>query len=115
MDLIAVALFFALVARFVLHAWKEQGRLSGRDRWALMTSFVVAVTMFVAAPLLINWVLVPTVIWFIAIAVLAGGVVGAVLRWPELAWYTGTHPLRRAIGIGTTIVSCALIIGLTVL
>src|SRR5919202_3069587 len=114
MDSIAVALFFALVALFVVRAWKPRGRLSGRDRWALITSFAVALTTFVIAPLLINWVLVPTVIWLIAVALLAGGVVGAVLRWPELTWFSGTHPIRRAIGVGATLVSCALIIGVAV-
>jgi hypothetical protein len=110
MEIVAVALFFALVARFVIRAWKVHGRLSGRDRWALITSFAVASTTFVVAPLLINWVMVPTVVWFTAVVLLAGGVLGAALRWPELAWFSGTHPIRRAIGIGATLVSCALII-----
>ena len=111
MDSIAVALFIGLVARFVTRAWKAHGRLSGRDRWALITSFAVALTTCVIASLVINWVLMPTVIWLIAVALLAGGVVGVVLRWPELAWFTGTHPIRRAIGVGATLLSCMLIIG----
>jgi hypothetical protein len=85
MGIIALVLFFGLVARFVIRAWKAHGRLSGGDPWALITSFAVATTTFVAAPLLINWVIVPAATWFIAIALLAGGVAGAVLRWPELA------------------------------
>jgi hypothetical protein len=108
MDILAVALFFALVARFVIRGWKAQGWLSARDRWALITSFAVAVTTFVIAPLLINWVVVPTAIWLIAVTSLAGGVAGAVLRWPELAWFAGSHPLRRAIRVSATLVSCAL-------
>ncbi len=88
-----------------------QRQAVGRDRWALITSFAVALTTFVAAPLVINWVMVPTVTWLIAVALLAGGVVGAVLRWPELAWFAGRHPIRRAIGIRATLLSCALIIG----
>jgi hypothetical protein len=63
----------------------------------------------------ISWVIVPTLIWFTAVALLAGGVAGAASRWPELAWFTGTHPTRRAIGIGATLVSCALIIGVAVI
>ena len=114
MDILTVVLFLALVARFVIRAWKAQGRLSGRDRWALITSFAVAITTFVIAPLLINWVIVPTLIWHIAVALLAGGMVGAVLRWPSLAWLTGGHPIHGAIGVGTTLVSCALIIGVAV-
>ena len=115
MDIVALMLFYALVARFVIRAWKAHGRLSGRDRWALITSFAVASTAFVAAPLLINWVIVPTVLWIVAIAWLAGGVVGAVLRWPELAWFSDTRPTWRAIGIGATLVSCALIVGVAMI
>jgi hypothetical protein len=114
MDILAVGLFVGLVALFVLRAWKVHGRLAARDRWAVITSFAVASTTFVVAPLLINWVKVPTAIWLIAVALLAGGVVGAVLRWPELAWVSGTHPLRRALGVGATLVSCALIIAVAV-
>jgi hypothetical protein len=54
--------------------------------------------------------MVPTLIWLVAVALLAGGVAGAVLRWPELAWSSGTHPIRRAIGLGATLVGCILII-----
>ena len=114
MDILAVALFFGLVATFVVRAWKAQGRLSARDRWALITGFAVVTTTFVTAPLLINWVVVPTAVWLIAVAAFAGGVVGAVLRWPELGWFAGTHPIRRAISVGTTLAICALIIGVTV-
>lgn len=111
MDTLALVLFFALIARFVVRAWLVHGRLSAADRWALITSFAVASTMFVLAALLINWVLVPTVFWYLAVALLASGVVGAVLRWPALAWFTGAHPIRRAIGIAVTLVTCALLIG----
>ncbi len=41
--------------------------------------------------------------------------VGAVLRWPELAWFSGTRPIRRAVGTSATLVSCALIIGVAVI
>ena len=115
MDSIAVGLFLGLVARFGIRAWKADGRLSARDRWAVITSFAVALTTFVIAPLVINWVIMPWAIWLIAVAMLAGGVVGAVLRWPELAWFAGRRPIRRAIGIGATLVSCALIIGVAVI
>ena len=114
MDILALTLFFGLVAMFVIRAWKAQGRLSGRDRWALITSFAVAATTFVVAPLLINWVMVPIVIWFTAVALLAGGVAGAALRWPDLAWFSSARPTWRAIGVGATLVSCALIVGAAV-
>jgi hypothetical protein len=46
---------------------------------------------------------------------LAGGVAGAALRWPELAWSSGTRPTWRAIGVGATLVGCALIVGVAIL
>ena len=110
MDLLAVVLFVGLVAIFVFRAWKAYGKLSARDRWALVTSFAVAITSFAVAPLLINWVMVPSAIWLVAVVLLAGGVVGAVLRWLGLAWSAGTHPRWRAIGVGATLMSCALIL-----
>ncbi len=114
MDIVALGLFFGCVSLFVIRAWKAHGRLSGRDRWALITSFAVALTTFAAARLVINWVLAPTALWLIAVALLSGGVVGAVLRWPELAWFTGRRPIRRAIGICATLMSCMLIVGVAV-
>jgi hypothetical protein len=98
----------------VVRAWKAHRRLSARDRWALITSLAVATTAFVVAPLLVNWVVLPTAIWLVAVALLTGGVVGAALRWPELAWFAGIHPIRRAMGVGATLASCALIIGVAV-
>ncbi len=114
MDGLALAVFFGLVATFAIRAWRAQGRLAARDRWALVTSFAVASTAFVVAPLLIDWVRVPTALWLLAVALLAGGVAGAALRWPELAWFAGTHPVRRAVSVGATLASCTLIIGVAV-
>ncbi len=111
MDLLVIAIFLALVAAFVIRAWKARGKLSARDRLALITSFVTAVTGFAVASLLINWVVVPVAIWLVAVGLLAGGVAGAVLRWPELAWFAGTKPIGRAIGVSATLFVCALIIG----
>ena len=115
MDLFAVGLLFALVALFVDRAWKARGRLSAPDRWALMTSLASAITLFVLARLLVNWVRMPTALWLSAVALLTVGVVGAVLRWQALAWFAGRHPIWRAIGAGATLVTCALSIGLAVL
>lgn len=115
MDIVTLMLFFTLITRFVIRAWKAHGRLSGRDRWALITSSAVASTAFVIAPLLIDWVIVPIAIWLMAVALLAGGVAGAVLRWPGLAWFSGTRPIRRAIRVGATLVSCALIIAVALI
>jgi hypothetical protein len=114
MDTLALGLLFASVVLFVVRAWKARGRLSGRDRWGLITSFVAAVTTFAIARLLVNWVSTPPALWLIAVAALTAGIVGAVLRWPALTWYDGRHPIRRAMGIGATLVTCTLMIGLAV-
>ena len=106
-----LALFLALVGAFVVRAWKARGKLAARDRWALITGFVAAVTGFAIASLLINWVVVPVAIWLVAVGLLAGGVVGAVLRWPGLAWFAGTKPVGRAVAIIASLLICALIIG----
>jgi hypothetical protein len=115
MDILAVVLFFTLVALFAIRAWKGHGRLAGGDRWALITSFALAATTFVVAPLVINWVVAPMVLWLLAVGLLSAGVAGAVLRWPELSWRTGAHPLRRTLRIGATLVSCVLIITMTMI
>ncbi len=106
-----LTLFLALVVAFVVRAWKARGKLSARDRWALISSFVTAVTGFAIASLLVNWVVVPVAIWLVAVGLLTGGVVGAVLRWPELAWFAGTKPIGRTIAVIANLFICALIIG----
>jgi hypothetical protein len=114
MDVLALGLFFGLVALFVARAWKPRGRLSARDRWGLVTGFAAAVAAFAVAPRLIDWVVVPTALWLVAVALLAGGVVGAALRWPDLSWSAGARPVRRAVAVGATLVGCALVVGVTV-
>ncbi len=115
MDIVTTFVFLALVTAFVIRAWKARGKLAGRDRWALITGFVAAVTGFAIASLLINWVVVPVAIWLVAVGLLAGGVVGAVLRWPALAWFAGTKPIGRAIAVMVSMFICALIIGVAVI
>ena len=115
MEIIPTFVFLALVAAFVIRAWKERGTLAAPDRWALITGFVAAVAGFAIASLLINWVVVPVVIWLAAVGLLAGGVVGAVLRWPELAWFAGTNPIRRAIAVIASLVIWGVIIGAVVI
>jgi len=108
--LVITAIFLALVAAFVIRAWKACGKLSARDRWALITGFVTAIAAFAIASLLIDWVVVPMAIWLVAVGLLVGGVVGAVLRWPDLSWFEGTKPIGRAIGVIATLLICAPII-----
>ncbi len=114
-----ITIFLILVGAFVVRACAPrvhaQSRLVARDRWGLITGFVIAVTAFAIVSLPLAEVIIPGVIWFVGIGLLASGVFGAVLRWPDLAWYAGTRPLRRMIGGIATLCICLLIIGVAVI
>ncbi len=118
-----ITIFLILVGTFVVRvgARVPAGHtnvptwLVARDRWGLITGFVIAVTAFAIVSLPLAVVVVPGVVWFAGIGLLAGGVLGAVLLWPDLAWYAGTNPLRRMIGVIPTLCICLLIIGVAVI
>ncbi len=113
--LIAAAIvFLALVVAFAIRSWKAHGRLAVRDRWALLTDCARALAAFALATMLIDWTVAPVALWLVAVALLAGGVAGAVLRWPGLAWYACARPRWRAGGVVATLCICALVIGLAV-
>ena len=113
--IVAIIVFLTLIVVFVIRSWKAQGRLVARDRWALLTDFARVLAAFALASMLIDWTVAPAAIWLVGVALLAGGVAGATLRWPGLAWYAGTHPRWRAGGGVATLCLCALIIGAAVI
>ena len=110
-SIVAAMPFLALVTSFALRSWQSQGGLGARDRWALVTDFARAFAAFALASMLIDWTVAPAALWLVAVAVLAAGVLGAALRWPELAWYAGTRPRWRVGTVVATLCACALIIG----
>ncbi len=114
MTILVSIIFLVLIAAFVVRVWSGPGRLAARDRWALITGFVTAVTAFAIVTLPLDVLVVPMAIWLIGVGLLAGGVIGAVLRWPELSWYAGTNPRWRAISVIAMFCSCALLIGVAV-
>ncbi len=99
-----------LIAAFIIDAWRVQAAASGRDRWGLVVRFVAALAGFALAWLSINWAETPTVIWLVAVALLASGVFGATLRWPALPWFAGTLSRARTLGLVANLAICALII-----
>jgi hypothetical protein len=109
--IVAAVVFLALVAAFAIRSWKTQGWLIARDRWALLTDLARALAAFVLASMLIDWTVAPAALWLLAVALLAGGVAGAALRWSGLAWYAGTRPRWRAGSVVATLCACALIFG----
>ncbi len=114
MHILIIIIFLALVAAFVVRAWTAQNRLGAHDRWALITGFVTAVTAFAIVTLPLEVLVVPETVWFVGVGLLAGGVIGAVLRWPDLSWYVGTKPRWRAIRVIATICVGVLLIGVAV-
>ncbi len=115
MTILVSIIFLALIAAFVVQVWSGQSRLAARDRWALLSGFVRAVTAFAIVTLPLDVLVIPETTWLSGVVLLAGGVGGAVLRWPDLSWYAGTHPLRRMIGVSATLCICLLIIGVAVI
>ena len=109
--IVAALVFLALVAAFAFRPWNTRGWLVARDRWALLSDLARALAAFALASILIDWTVAPAALWLVAVALLAGGVAGAALRWPGLAWYAGTRPRWRAAGVVATLCVCALLIG----
>lgn len=111
MPVILGIVFLALIAHFAVGAWKGRGLFATRDRWQLLTRFISAVATCAVATLLINWVIVPGVIWLIGVALLAIGVAGAALRWSALPWFAdGSGRPRRIVGITADLLISALFI-----
>ncbi len=99
-----------LIAAFIIEAWRGQGAATDCDRWGLIVRFVAALAGFALAWLSINWVTTPTVIWLVAVALLASGVFGATLRWSALPWFAGRLSRARTLGLVVNLAICALII-----
>ncbi len=119
MTILPSSIFLMMVASFVIRAcipwvFNQSGR-AARDRWGLITGFGIAITAFAIVSLPLDQVVIPQGIWFVGIGLLAGGVFGAALRWPDLAWYAGKNPLQRMIGVIATLCICLFIIGVAVM
>jgi len=119
MTLLTILIFLILVGAFLIRAgvpWATtQRRWVAHDRWGLITGFVTAVTAFAIVSLPLDEVVIPEAIWLVGVGLLAGGVFGAVLRWPDLSWYVGPKPFRRAIQVTATLGMGALLIGVAVI
>lgn len=111
MDSIAVVIFLALVGMFAVRSWRTHGRFLARDRCALVSGFVAAIMAFALASLLVDWTAVSNTIWLVGVGLLAAGVAGSTLRWPSLAWFKGTKPVLRGVGLVASLVVSGLVIG----
>jgi hypothetical protein len=102
-----------LIAAFIIEAWRVQGAATDHDRWGLVVRFVAALAGFALAWLSIDWVNTPTVLWLIAVALLAGGVFAATLSWSALPWFAGKLSRARTLGLVANLTICALIIAVS--
>lgn len=119
MTILVILLFLSTVSTFMIRACiptaLAPSRLVAQDRWGLITGFALAVTAFAIVSLPLEALVVPDEIWLVGVALLAVGVFGAMLRWPDLTWYRGRHPRSRAIGVTVTVCFCALVLTLATL
>jgi hypothetical protein len=104
-----------VVGSFTLAAWSPRiGKAA--DRLALVVAGLMAAGLLVASRGIVDWSTTTIVAWFALVLLLAGGVVGAVLRWPSLP------PLKdpakrtsRTWGAGFTVAILLALVGVTTL
>lgn len=99
-----------LISVFTINAWRRKGPATDRDRFGMLARFAAALTGLTLAWVTGDWVTTPMVAWFLAVALLAAGVFGMVLRWPALPWSVETWSPARALGPITTVAMCTLIV-----
>lgn len=104
-----VAIVWLIVA-FTISAWWGRGTVTDRDRAALIVRFVAALTGLTMAWVTWDWVTRPTVVWLLAVALVAVGVFGMVLRCMALPWFADTFSRVRTVGLAGSVAMCTAII-----
>lgn len=82
--LIAVAALYPLT--YALRMLGVVPRWAPRSRTAIATATLDAVLVLVLAHALIAWWAIPTPLWVVPVGLSAAGVVGAIIRWPDVSW-----------------------------
>ncbi|WP_370618038.1 hypothetical protein [Mumia sp. Pv 4-285] len=107
-----------LLAAGAYTAWRRPPNKPGADRLALLSATAQGIALLAVARSLVPWSELPAVVaygaWGTCVALLAAGVAGVVVRWPELRILPDQHPRRSAVGsglgIGVSVVAVALLV-----
>jgi hypothetical protein len=83
---------------FALSAWTDKEARRARSRVDLLVAALNSVVALVLLHQLLPWSSVPVVLWLLPVLLVAGGVVGAVLRWPGLPWLRAGRARWRIVG-----------------
>jgi hypothetical protein len=100
--LIPFLVLVAFVVGFVVAAWSPRIG-AARDRLGLVMDGVLAAGLLLAGRMIVDWSTVSVIAWYALVALLAAGVVGAVLRWEKLPVLKDpAKRTRRTWGAGVT-------------
>jgi hypothetical protein len=104
-------------ASFVLSAWSEKEARRARSRVDLLTAALNSAVVLVLLHQLLPWSSVPVALWLVPVLLVAGGVAGAVLRWPGLPWLRPDRARWRVVSSAAVevVVAIAVVVVLVVL
>jgi len=112
LDVVLGIAVLALSAAFVVSAF-ARGRLRARSGVALVGRFADVVVFLLLARLLQSWSVLTPWAWLVPVGLVAAGVAGAILRWPELSIWRPDRPRWRA--IVALVLRAAIVVLVTVL
>lgn len=97
MSLIGGGIFLWYTGSLSLRAWRHQFP----DRVGAITNAVAACAILLAGRVILNWSLLPGIIWFVGLLLFAWGLGLVISQWSALPWLeSGRLPLSRATSIG---------------
>ncbi len=84
--------------------WRAKGT---NDRASLLSHSTMLIALVAFARVHMWWSAIPVALWFVTVLCAAIGVLGAVLRWPDLPWLGETKRKRRIADAGVTVLVAA--------
>jgi hypothetical protein len=100
---------------FLLSAWAGPKVFRTRSRVDQLTAALNSFVALVLLHQLMPWSLIPPALWLLPVLFVAGGVVGAVLQWPDLPWLRPDRVRWRiAVGVVSEVVVAVALVALLV-